>query len=42
MPPLSLNGALVLVVDDQPANVRLVGTVLTDAGFDVIPALSGE
>jgi signal transduction histidine kinase len=42
VPPLSLNGAVVLVVDDQPANVRLVGTVLTDAGFDVMPATSGE
>lgn len=42
MPPLSLNGAVVLVVDDQPANVRLVGTVLSDAGFDVMPATSGE
>lgn len=37
-----LNGTVVMVVDDQPANVRLVGTVLTDAGFDVIPATSGE
>lgn len=42
MPPLSLNGAVVLVVDDQPANVRLVGTVLSEAGFDVMPAMSGE
>lgn len=41
MPPSSLNGSIVLVVDDQPANIRLVGTVLTDAGFDVVPATSG-
>ncbi|HET6603949.1 MAG TPA: hybrid sensor histidine kinase/response regulator [Xanthomonadaceae bacterium] len=33
---------VVLVVDDQEANLRLVGTVLTQAGFDVMPALSGE
>lgn len=33
---------LVLVVDDQEANVRLAGAVLTGAGFDIMPALSGE
>lgn len=33
---------VVLVVDDQPANVRVVGQLLTRAGFDVVPALSGE
>lgn len=33
---------LVLVVDDQEPNVRLMGQVLTAAGFDVMPALSGE
>lgn len=41
MPPPSPNAPIVLVVDDQPANIRLVGTVLTDAGFDVVPATSG-
>ncbi len=39
---IALKTALVLVVDDQPANVRLAGTVLTDAGIDVVPAISGE
>jgi two-component system, sensor histidine kinase and response regulator len=33
--------ALVLVVDDQEANVRLMGSILSAAGFDVMPALSG-
>lgn len=33
---------LVLVVDDQEANIRLMGQVLGGAGFDVMPALSGE
>lgn len=42
MPPRMTNGSVVLVIDDQPANIRLVGTVLGDAGFDVVPALSGE
>ncbi|MEZ5465605.1 MAG: hybrid sensor histidine kinase/response regulator [Lysobacteraceae bacterium] len=42
---LSLWGSrppLVLIVDDQEANIRLLGTVLSDAGFDVMPAESGK
>lgn len=39
---LASSPALVLVVDDQEANVRLAGAVLTGAGFDIMPALSGE
>jgi signal transduction histidine kinase len=38
----STQQALVLVVDDQEANVRLMGSILSAAGFDVMPALSGE
>lgn len=37
----SSSHALVLVVDDQEANVRLMGSILSAAGFDVMPALSG-
>ncbi len=33
--------ALVMVVDDQEANVRTVGALLTRAGFDVAPCFSG-
>jgi len=33
---------LALIVDDQDPNLRLLGRVLTDAGFDVMPASSGE
>ncbi len=33
---------IVLVVDDQPANVRVVGQLLTRAGYEIVPALSGE
>jgi len=33
---------LVLAVDDQDPNLRLLGRVLTEAGFDVMPAASGE
>lgn len=33
--------ASVLVVDDQPANLQLVGSQLAAAGFDVMPARSG-
>ncbi len=32
---------LVLVVDDQQANVRMVGALLARAGYQVLPALSG-
>lgn len=39
---LASSSPLVLVVDDQEANVRLAGAVLTSAGFDIMPALSGE
>lgn len=39
---LSGRDPVVLVVDDQEPNLRLVGTVLTQAGYDVMPALSGE
>jgi CheY-like chemotaxis protein len=35
------NHALVMVVDDQEANVRTVGALLTRAGFDVAPCFSG-
>lgn len=34
--------ALVLVVDDQPPNIQAVGALLVNAGYDVMPALSGE
>ena len=33
---------LVMVVDDEPSNVQLIGTLLTERGYDVLPALSGE
>ena len=33
--------ALVMVVDDQEANVRTVGALLTRAGFDVAPCFTG-
>ncbi len=33
---------VVLVVDDQEANMRVVGQLLARAGFDIVPALSGE
>ena len=35
-------GATVLIVDDQPSNIQLVGSQLAAAGFDVMPARSGE
>lgn len=33
---------VVLLIDDQPANVRVVGQLLARAGFDVVPALNGQ
>ncbi|MGQ0800860.1 MAG: response regulator, partial [Pseudomarimonas sp.] len=33
---------MALIVDDQDPNLRLLGRVLSDAGFDVMPASSGE
>jgi two-component system, sensor histidine kinase and response regulator len=33
---------LVLVVDDQAANVQLIGQILSAAGYEVMPAMSGE
>ncbi len=35
-------GARVLVVDDQPANVRLLEAMLVTRGYDVVSASSGE
>jgi len=38
--PASMS-AVVMVVDDQEANVRAVGALLARAGFDVMPCFSG-
>lgn len=40
--PMPGHEPLVLVVDDQEANLQLLGTVLTQAGYEVIPALNAE
>jgi adenylate cyclase len=36
------DGATILVVDDQPQNLRLLDAILTPRGFDVRTAASGE
>ena len=36
------SGPVVLVIDDQEQNIRLVGQVLATAGYDIAPALSGR
>jgi two-component system sensor histidine kinase/response regulator len=36
------SAAVILVVDDQADNVRVVGQLLAHAGFDVVPATSGH
>ena len=33
--------ARILVVDDQPANIQVVGSVLDKLGYEIIPALDG-
>lgn len=40
--PPAPDHALILVVDDQPANIQAVGALLSNSGFEVMPALSGE
>jgi adenylate cyclase len=42
MTALQSSGARVLVVDDEPANVRLLEAILTSRGYDVPTASSGE
>lgn len=34
-------GATVLVVDDQPGNIQMVGSQLAAAGYDVMPPWPG-
>src|SRR5277367_2873544 len=36
-----IESARILVVDDQPANVQIVGTVLGNLGYEIIPASDG-
>ncbi len=33
--------ARILVVDDQPANIQVVGSVLGKLGYEIVPALDG-
>lgn len=33
---------VVLVVDDQEVNIRVVGQLLVRAGYDIVPAMNGE
>ena len=40
-PPDEMESARILVVDDQPANIQIVGTVLGDLGCEIIPAADG-
>jgi two-component system, sensor histidine kinase and response regulator len=39
--PSEIESARILVVDDQPANVQIVGTVLGNLGYEIIPASDG-
>ena len=40
--PAAAAAPVVLVVDDQQANVRMVGALLTRSGYQVLPALGGQ
>src|SRR5688572_11419045 len=37
-----LKGARILIVDDVPKNIQVLGTALRNEGYEIIPALSGE
>lgn len=39
--PLEVNPARILVVDDQPANLQIVGAALGNLGHEIIPAEDG-
>src|SRR5271165_2141129 len=39
--PNEIESARILVVDDQPANVQIVGAVLGNLGHEIIPASDG-
>jgi two-component system sensor histidine kinase BarA len=41
-PPPGLKGLRVLVVDDNPINLKLTETIISAAGLEAIPAASGE
>ena len=41
MPESATIAGRILVVDDQPANLRVVSTLLSRNGYDVVPALTG-
>lgn len=41
-PPLPRSRGCILVVDDQPANIQTVGTLLHAEGYDVMSATSAE
>ena len=40
-PPNEMESARILVVDDQPANIQIVGSVLGNLGCEIIPAADG-
>jgi two-component system, sensor histidine kinase and response regulator len=41
VPPISVGTARVLVVDDQPANLQVVGSTLGKLGYEIVPATDG-
>jgi two-component system, sensor histidine kinase and response regulator len=41
-PPDEMESARILVVDDQPANLQIVGSVLGNLGCEIIPAADGQ
>lgn len=40
--PSTVTSGRLLVVDDQPANIKTIGNVLGRLGFEIIPATDGE
>lgn len=41
-PSIDLTGARILIVDDVPANLDVLGLTLEDSGYNVLVATSGE
>ena len=42
VPPAMDNHPVVLIVDDEPTNLAVLGDILEDQGYEVIAAVSGE
>ena len=42
LPPIDLKGADILIVDDNPVNLKVLRQVLEEAGYNVLIATNGH